>query len=494
MASSTGSVPPTICQNGNGVEMKLVRKLEFWISAFVLGLGVVANMEGCDTWVALRDATVTRVTILGKNSDRPQFDAQPLLFHQRSSWPEGSMIDLGRIKIPQAKETLATMGSSPYWCWGYEEGINEFGVAIGNEGQHTKPLNVAIASYKDRGAPELGPTGMDLVRLGLERGRTAREALDAITRLLETYGQFGSGHPTDGVDGAYDNSFLIADPVEAYVLETAGTRWVARRFAQGTTSISNKLGITTAWDLASPDLVDHAVRQGWWFKSPGSPFNFETAYAGDTPKDRLGQEGALTRVSCSGRLLRERSGDITVRWMMRIARDRSTKPSVDNEGTASSCVAQLPTSHEDLPVFWWCASRPANGCYVPYFIHGRHIPEILSRAGTFGRRIVPPDAAQRDAFSKDSYWWLAKDLSDKVEADWKTRNPIVRSEFDALEEQFAAGLPALIKEAVALRRSGKAGEAAALLDDYSASCLNKALTKTQELRKRFERTTSVASR
>lgn len=469
-------------------------KLGFWILACALGLGALASVKACDTWVALSNATVARLTILGKNSDRPKFDAQPLLFYQHRSWPEGTMIDLGRIKIPQVKETLATMGSSPYWCWGYEEGINEFGVAIGNEGQHTKPLNAAIASYKKRSEPPLGPTGMDLVRLGLERGRTAREALGVITRLLETYGQFGSGHPTDGVDGSYDNSFLIADPEEAYVLETAGTRWVAKRFAQGTTSISNKLGITTAWDFASPDLVGYAAEQGWWMKRPSTPFNFETAYAGETPNDRRGQESALTRVSCSSRLLKEKAGEITVRWMMRVARDRSTKPSIDNEGTASSCVAALPASHEDLPVFWWCASRPANGCYVPYFVHGSRIPEIISRAGTFGRRIVPPDVAQRDAFSENSYWWLAKDLSDKVEADWQTRNPIVRSEFDVLEDEFATGLPALIKKATALRLSGKPAEAAALLDGYSASCLNKAVAKTQDLRKRFEGAANVASR
>ena len=468
-------------------------KSGFCIPVFVLGFGALAGVEACDTWVALGNATATRMTILGKNSDRPQFDAQPLLFYQHRSWPEGAIIDLGRIKVPQVKETLATMGSSPYWCWGYEEGINEFGVAIGNEGQHTKPLNAAIASYKKGNEPAFGPTGMDLVRLGLERGRTAREALDVIARLLEIYGQFGSGHPTDGVDGSYDNSFLIADPEEAYVLETAGRHWVAKRFSQGTTSISNKLGITSAWDLASPDLVDHAIQQGWWLKSPGASFNFETAYAGETAKDRQGQENALARVSCSGRLLREKAGEITVRWMMRVARDRSSKPGIDNAGTASSCVAALPASRQDLPVFWWSASRPGNGCYVPYFVHGSHIPEILSRAGTFGRRIVPPDAAPRDAFSEDSYWWLAKDLSDKVEADWQTRNPVVRREFDALEDEFAAAIPAVIERAAALRHSGRTGEAAALLDDYSASCLSKALKKTQDLRKRFE-SSSVASR
>ena len=463
-----------------------MRKLEFGIFVLVIGFGALVSADACDTWVALCDSTVPRTTILGKNSDRPDFDSQPLMLYRRTSWPEGTTIDLGRIQIPQVKETFATMGSSPYWCWGYEEGINEFGVAIGNEGQHTKPLNAAIASYKRENGPALGPTGMDLVRLALERGKTAREALDVITKLLVRYGQFGSGHPTDGVDGGYDNSFLIADPGEAFVLETAGTRWVARRFAQGTTSISNKLGITTAWDLASPDLADYATQQGWWLKDPSAPFNFEIAYAGETPKDRAGQENALTRVSCSRRLLRENAGGITLRLMMHVARDRSTKPSIDNAGTASSCVATLPSSREEIPVFWWCASRPSNSCYVPYFVHGSRLPEIVSRAGTFGRRIVPPDLAQRDAFADNSFWWLSKDLSDKVEADWQTRHPLVRGAFDVLEDEFATGIPALTKKAAGLRRSGKTEEAAALLDQYSASCLNKVLEKTGELRERFK--------
>ena len=90
--------------------------------------------------VALPDATTTGTTVLGKNSDRPVFDCQPLVFYPHRTWAPDTLIDLGRVSIPQARETYATIGSRPYWCWGYEEGLNEFGVAIGNEGIATRVL------------------------------------------------------------------------------------------------------------------------------------------------------------------------------------------------------------------------------------------------------------------------------------------------------------------------------------------------------------------
>ena len=53
---------------------------------------------------------------------------------------------------------------------------------------------------------------MDLIRLGLERGGTAREALDAMTALLEKQGQGGSPRHNDPKAACYDSSFILADP------------------------------------------------------------------------------------------------------------------------------------------------------------------------------------------------------------------------------------------------------------------------------------------
>ncbi len=58
-------------------------------------------------------------------------------------------------------------------------------------------------------------------------GMPAAEAQRVITNLVEKYGQ--GGNAAYGTVRRYHNSFLIADPAEAWVLETSGHRWVARR-------------------------------------------------------------------------------------------------------------------------------------------------------------------------------------------------------------------------------------------------------------------------
>ena len=116
----------------------------------------------CDTLVALGPATADRRTIFGKNSDREPDEAQNLVFVPRAQWPAGASVKCTYITIPQAAETAAALLSQPFWMWGAEMGVNEHGVAIGNETIFTK--------HKPGDG---GLTGMDLLRLGLERSRTA---------------------------------------------------------------------------------------------------------------------------------------------------------------------------------------------------------------------------------------------------------------------------------------------------------------------------------
>ncbi|MCH7484928.1 MAG: C69 family dipeptidase, partial [Chloroflexi bacterium] len=100
----------------------------------------------------------------------------------------------------------------------------------------------------------------------LERGATARDALDVIVSLLEEFGQGGPCAENDP-GFAYDNSFLIADSNEAWVLETAARLWVAERVPRGVRNISNRLSIRGQYDLGHKDLADEARLLGF----PGPP-------------------------------------------------------------------------------------------------------------------------------------------------------------------------------------------------------------------------------
>ena len=64
-------------------------------------------------------------------------------------------------------------------------------------------------------------------RLGLERGKTAKEALDILTNHVEKYGQGGRMCESEP-DDSYDSGFIIADRTEAWLLETSDIHWAAK--------------------------------------------------------------------------------------------------------------------------------------------------------------------------------------------------------------------------------------------------------------------------
>jgi dipeptidase len=113
----------------------------------------------CDTLVMTRAATADGVALFAKNSDRDPNEAHHVLLVPAADHAPGARVRCTYIEIEQVSHTYALALAKPFWIWGAEMGVNEHGVAIGNEALFTREPAEKTARL----------TGMDLLRLALER-------------------------------------------------------------------------------------------------------------------------------------------------------------------------------------------------------------------------------------------------------------------------------------------------------------------------------------
>jgi dipeptidase len=422
----------------------------------------------CDSLVALGNATADGSVLFAKNSDRPADECQPFVQIPRQTHPAGTMLRCQYIEIPQVAETAAIIASRPFWLWGFEHGLNEHGVAIGNHTVFTRdPLG------------SVGLGGMDLVRLGLERSRSASRAVQVICELIETHGQGGSGYFDK--DWPYHNSFLVADRAEAFVLETSDRRWAVKR-VNDVGSASNHLTIGTDWSALSADAVEHAARQGWSGNGGNGRFDFAAAYRDVEMAPPVVSSGRYKR-TCE--LLAEGRGAITPSSLRTALRDHYDgtvhRPgrTIDDERyfsvcmhadpvgtTTASMIARLPADENDLLRYWGSLGSPCTGVFLPYYLDGT-IPAVLSHGGEH-----PSD---------DSPWWKLKTLLTLVERDFARFGPLVRSAWDRFEATTLERAAAVEAEALAERRAGRIQSASTMLTNLMEDNVKAMLGKLEEL-------------
>ncbi len=403
----------------------------------------------CDTLTISASASADHIALFAKNSDREPNEAHGIVLLPAADFAPGSRVRCTYIEIDQARHTFSVALAKPFWIWGAEMGVNEHGVAIGNEAVFTKE------PYAKAG----GLLGMDLLRLGLERGATAREALEVMIDLLEQHGQGGNCGFAHTL--YYHNSFLIADPHEAWVWETAGRHWAARQ-VQGVYAISNAITLGNQFDLASPDLVANAVRRGWC-KDAGD-FDFGRCYSDflytrfSASRARCalntqtlrGQTGRATPLSLMA-ALRQHEPDAPAHWSpaqgllgSTVCMHAGPGPARGSQ-TTGSLAAYL---HPDRPtLFVTGTAAPCTSIFKPLWLD-TPLPDL-----------GPAPAGRYDS---QTLFWRHERLHRAVLADYPARSAVLMAERDALEQEFVAGALAL------------AGQPANQRAEFVADCFRRA--------------------
>ena len=345
----------------------------------------------CDTFCV---PGTPRGTYFAKNSDRSPNEPHLVLRIPAQIYAPGTMLRCTYITIPQLERTRETILCKPSWIWGAEMGVNDAGVAIGNEAVFTK-------SGTKRAPDAL--TGMDLLRLALERADTAKSSVEIMISLLEAHGQGGNC----GFDHNfyYDNSFLAADPREAYILETSGKKYAVKR-AEGPCAISNRLTLDGFAEQYTEPVFSHFSRakerrcQVMERLNPDLDASEMMAILRSHPPSLAGRE--FTRAAVGSVCMHAGGpiGDHTTGSLAAVLREN--KPAtLWVTGASTPCAAAFK------PVFWGSDAPPLFGKpadSLQYWLQREHI----HRAIIAGQVDV---AALRERIAALEAEWLAREQS-----------------------------------------------------------------------------------
>lgn len=398
----------------------------------------------CDTFVAGTHATADGAVVFGKNSDREPDEAHELVRVPAADHGADTMVRCTHVTVPQVPRTRATLLAKPYWIWGAEMGVNDAGVVIGNEALFNKGTR----------EKQPGLIGMDLLRLALERSDSAEEAVGVIADLLQRHGQSGQAGHTH--DFEYDNSFIAADHQGAWILETMGREWVARRVAE-VGSISNGLTTRTEWDRASLGVTDGTDVARRWAEPVFTRFADASGRQCRTSDALLARSGQVT-VADALALLRHHA-DADDHWSpatalvgQDICMHAGFGP-VRSSQTTGSLAAHITA--QGVTVWATGTSAPCTSVFKPMWVD--------TGPGDLGAR-------PRGYFDPDALWWRHELLHRATLVDYPTRHASYRGQRDDLEAGFLAAVPPI--GATARQRAAATRDAFAAAEHHEQQWLS----------------------
>ena len=231
---------------------------------------IVSGQDGmnCFTILAGKNATADGSVLFAHNEDDYGKQLVNWFVMPRKHYPEGSELILkGGGRTGQPETTWGGIWLEIPGMDFSDSYLNDQGVCISSN---------SCSSREDK--PEItdGGIGYNLRQIMAERATSAREAVEIGGRLIGKFGYTGSGR-----------TYCIADTKEAWAMAVVkGKHWVARRIPDDQVMVMpnnytiREVDLTDTQNcLGSPDIVEYAVKRGWYKPETDGPFSFRDAYA-----------------------------------------------------------------------------------------------------------------------------------------------------------------------------------------------------------------------
>jgi dipeptidase len=410
--------------------------------------------QGCFTAVAGRLATADGSVLMAHNEDDGIQYLYRMVRFERAVHSPGEYVELaGGGRLAQADTTWEyLMFEMPGKVFSHLL-LNEHGVAVSSDN---------CPSREDK--PELaeGGIGPDLRILVAERARTAREGVKLVGSLIERFGYASSGR-----------TLVICDRKEGWMTAMVnGKHWAARRVPDDEVAMIANCYNIHALDLSdtlnflgSRDIVDYAVKRGWYEPARDGAFDFERAYADrkyiSDPNQRCrlwsgyrhvtlekipipDQElplpfsvkpGSPVRLEDFFAVLRDHYegsqfdiGDYPPHSIPFQGKARPICSGSTNHGSVFQLRSQMP---DELGALWWIALwRPCSSPFLPFFFGLKEVPAELSFEVEPEVYTSPESAVQP---GPEKAWRVFRDLALFVDGDYWKRIEKVRgqwAEFD----------------------------------------------------------------
>jgi dipeptidase len=239
------------------------------------------NVNACTGLLVGKNASVDGSVMISYAADSHVLFGEmyrwPAAKYPKGTWLEVKEWDTGKPlgKIPQVEETYSVVGN-----------MNEHQVAITEStwgGRHELADSTGIIDYGS------------LIYIGLQRSKSAREAIKIMTDLVAGYGYYSEGE-----------TFSIADKNEAWIMEmigkgpgNKGAIWVALRIpddciaAHANQARVQQIPFNDKENcMYSPDVVSFAKEKGY-YSGADKDFSFAKAYC---PYDFSALRGCEARV------------------------------------------------------------------------------------------------------------------------------------------------------------------------------------------------------